>query len=112
MVLTLIPFWFRAFDAWSVKAVLSQLCVVAAIALTAVMMFGAARRGAARWARVAICGLVGGAVHLATLTVFHDIVSLGWAVVVAVGTGSIVIAVIGGMLAGVGLPARPRTSPS
>lgn len=40
------PFWFRALDAWSVKAVLSPLCVVAAIALTAVMMCGAVRCGA------------------------------------------------------------------
>ena len=41
VVLTLIPFWIRALDTWSVNAVLSRLCIAAAIALTAVAILRA-----------------------------------------------------------------------
>lgn len=53
VVLTLIPVWYRAVDSWSINLVLSSFWVVAAIALTAAVMFRAPR-----WGRVAICGLV------------------------------------------------------
>ncbi len=105
VVLTLIPIWYRASDSWSVNLVLSPLCVVAAIALTAAVMFRAPR-----WARVAICGLVAGTVHLATVATFYDVSSIGWAVVWAVGTGSIVVAVVGGMLTGVYQVRRPANA--
>ena len=105
VVLTLIPFWYRAVDSWSINLVLSPFWVVAAIALTAAVMFRAPR-----WARVAICGLVGGTVHLVTVATLYDLSSFEWAVIWAVGTGSIVVAVVGGMLAAVYQPPR-STSP-
>lgn len=104
VVLTLIPIWYRASDSWSVNLVLSPLCVVAAIASTAAVMFRAPR-----WAWVAICGLVGGTAHLATVATLYDVSSFEWAVVWAVGNGSIVVAVVGGMLAGVYQVAKPAT---
>lgn len=104
VVLTLIPIWYRAVDSWSINLVLPPLWVVAAIALTAAVMFRAPR-----WGRVASCGLVGGTVHLVTVASLYDVSSFEWAVVWAVGTGSIVVAVVGGMLAAVYQPPRSTT---
>lgn len=100
-LLTMIPFWTRAVDTWSVNVVLSPACVVLSIALTALLM-----QRTPRWARSIAGGLVGGVVHLGTVPVFYDVASFEWAVVWAVGSGSVLVAAIGGMLAAAIVPPK------
>lgn len=99
VLLTMIPFWTRSVDTWSVSAIASPVCVLLSVVLTTVLM-----RGTPRWARAIAGGLVGAAVHLGTVPLFYDVASFEWAVVWAVGTGSIVVAAIGGMLAAASVP--------
>ena len=104
VALTLIAIWHHAFDAWSVNLVLAPFCVVAAIAITAMVMFRAPR-----WARVLACGLVGGTVHLASVRTLYEVSSFEWAAAWAFATGSILVAIFGGMLAGLYQVPRPAT---
>ncbi|MBN9103943.1 MAG: hypothetical protein J0I14_02975 [Propionibacteriaceae bacterium] len=95
-VLALIPFWTGALDRWSPGAVLAPVIVVAAIAAT-----GLAMMRAPRWARAAACGIVACLVHLVAVHVFCNVSSFEWMVVWVVGTGSIVVAAVGGMLSAI-----------
>jgi hypothetical protein len=96
VLLTLIPFWTRALSSWSPAAVVPPLCVVASVALTALLL-----QRAPRWARAAVCGLVGGAAQLWMASIFYNASAFEWVFLWSVLSGALLVAVLGSMLVGI-----------